>query len=117
MLYADKVTDLARRIDYVPCSSEREALLWERRLIRRYQPFFNSIWKDDKSYPYVKITLEEEFPRFVLTRKRPRRWNKRQSTRRPAPRGRAGSALETLGLEIDPVNQRLKPATLFLAAA
>ena len=63
---------LVRSIDYVPCASEREALLWERRLIRKHQPFFNAVWKDDKSYPYVKITLNEEFPRVFLTRKRKR---------------------------------------------
>lgn len=61
---------LVRHIDYIACSSEREALIWERNLIRRHQPFFNAMWKDDKSYPYVKITLEEDYPRFVVTRKR-----------------------------------------------
>ena len=61
---------LVRRIDYVPCASEREALLLEQRLIRARQPFFNVLWKDDKSYPYVKITLGEDFPRIVLTRRK-----------------------------------------------
>ena len=61
---------LVRKIDYIHCASEREALLWERRLIGRHQPFFNSMWKDDKSYPFVKITLEEEFPRFRVVRKK-----------------------------------------------
>ena len=53
---------MIRAIDYVPCDSEREALLLERRLIREHQPFFNAMWKDDKSYPYVKITLRRIFP-------------------------------------------------------
>lgn len=61
---------LIRSIDYVPCASEREALLWERRLIRKRQPFFNAVWKDDKSYPYVKVTLNEDFPRALLTRRK-----------------------------------------------
>ncbi|MBI4424911.1 MAG: excinuclease ABC subunit UvrC [Elusimicrobia bacterium] len=73
---ADRKTSLlaplVRTIDYVPCASEREALIWERRLIRKYQPFFNVIWKDDKSYPYVKITLNEDFPRVFLTRQKKR---------------------------------------------
>jgi excinuclease ABC subunit C len=61
---------LIRAIDYVACGSEREALLLERRLIREHQPFFNAMWKDDKSYPYVKITVREDFPRVLLTRRR-----------------------------------------------
>ena len=62
---------LIRSIDYVASASEREALLTERVLIRRYQPFFNEMWKDSKSYPYVKIT-KEDFPRVLFTRARPR---------------------------------------------
>jgi len=61
---------LVRAIDYVPCASEREALLLERRLISARQPFFNVLWKDDKSYPFVKITMGEDFPRLLLTRRK-----------------------------------------------
>ncbi|MBI3553884.1 MAG: excinuclease ABC subunit UvrC [Elusimicrobia bacterium] len=61
---------LIRKIDYISCSSEREALILERRLIRRHQPFFNSMWKDDKSYPFIKVTLGEDFPRVLMTRKK-----------------------------------------------
>lgn len=63
---------LIRQIDYVHCASEREALIWERKLIRRHQPFFNQVWKDDKSYPYVAITMGEDFPRMRVVRKRRR---------------------------------------------
>lgn len=63
---------LIRKIDYIACASEREALVWERRLIQKYQPFFNSLWKDDKSYPYVKITMQEDYPRFIMTRQKKR---------------------------------------------
>ncbi|HOW89300.1 MAG TPA: GIY-YIG nuclease family protein, partial [Elusimicrobiales bacterium] len=65
------LTALIRRIDYIASASEREALTTERELIRRYQPFFNVLWKDSKSYPYVKIT-SEDFPRIFFTRKRAR---------------------------------------------
>lgn len=61
---------LVRSIDYIPCASEREALLLERRLIHAHQPFFNSMWKDGKTYPYIKITLNEDFPRLLLTRRK-----------------------------------------------
>ncbi|MBI5625470.1 MAG: excinuclease ABC subunit UvrC [Elusimicrobia bacterium] len=67
---ASVMVPLIRRIDYIACASEREALLVERRLIGRHQPFFNSMWKDNKSYPWVKITLNEDFPRIILTRRR-----------------------------------------------
>jgi excinuclease ABC subunit C len=59
-----------RHVDYVPTASEREALVLERRLISRYKPVFNVMWKDDKSYPFLALTLQEDFPRLFLTRKR-----------------------------------------------
>lgn len=63
---------LIRRIDYVLCQSEREALLIERRLINEHQPFFNAMWKDGKTYPYLKISLQEDFPRLYTTRRKTR---------------------------------------------
>jgi excinuclease ABC subunit C len=63
---------LIRRIDYILCQSEREALLIERRLINENQPFFNAVWKDDKTYPYLKITMGEDFPRMLTTRRKVR---------------------------------------------
>jgi excinuclease ABC subunit C len=66
------LTPLIRRIDYILCESEREALLLERRLIHENQPFFNVMWKDDKSYPYLKLSLGEDFPRLYTTRRKVR---------------------------------------------
>ena len=60
---------LIRRIDYIASASEREALLTERQLIHKLQPFFNSMWKDSKTYPYVEIT-REDFPRLFFTRRK-----------------------------------------------
>ena len=62
---------LIRRIDYVASASEREALLVERQLIHKLQPFFNEMWKDSKSYPYIEIT-KEDFPRLFFTRRKTR---------------------------------------------
>lgn len=59
-----------RKIDYILCSSEREALILERQLINKVQPYFNAMWKDDKSYPYIKLSINEDFPRLYLTRKK-----------------------------------------------
>lgn len=56
-------------INYILCSSEREALLIERELIKKVQPHFNAMWKDDKSYPYIKLTMNEDFPRLIMSRK------------------------------------------------
>ncbi|MCI4368953.1 MAG: GIY-YIG nuclease family protein, partial [Thermoplasmata archaeon] len=59
-------------VDFVPTQTEREALLLEASLIKQYQPKFNTLLKDDRSYPYVAVTLGEPFPRVLLVR-RPRR--------------------------------------------
>lgn len=59
-------------VEFVPTSSEREALLLEASLIRQYQPRYNAFLKDDRSYPYLAVTLGEQFPRILLVR-RPRK--------------------------------------------
>ena len=56
-------------IDIIETDSEREAFLLENNLIRKYQPKYNIRLKDDKSYPYLKITVKEEFPRILFTRR------------------------------------------------
>ena len=64
---------LASRIaqyEYVVTDSEGEALILENTLIKRYKPKYNVRLKDDKTYPYIKIDLEEEFPRVYFTRRR-----------------------------------------------
>ena len=58
-----------KTINYILCASEREALLVERQLINKVQPYFNAMWKDDKTYPYIKFTVSEDFPRLIMTRK------------------------------------------------
>ena len=61
----DRVADL----EYTLTDSVSEALLLEANLIKRFQPRFNVRLKDDKSYPYIRITLGEDFPRIERTRK------------------------------------------------
>jgi excinuclease ABC subunit C len=56
-------------VDYTIVDSVSEALLLENTLIKRYRPRFNVRLKDDKSYPYIKITLADDFPRIERTRK------------------------------------------------
>ena len=59
-----KIEDL----EYIIVNSEKEALLLENNLIKKYRPYFNIRLKDDKSYPYLVIT-KEEHPRLLMTRK------------------------------------------------
>jgi len=60
-------------IDSIVVSSESEALLAEQNFIKQYRPRFNIRLRDDKSYPFIAISLDEEFPRVYFTRERHRR--------------------------------------------
>lgn len=66
-----KLTVLVRQVadlDWIVTGSEAEALLFESSLIKENQPKYNVSLRDDKSYPYLKVTLEEEFPRLFIGR-------------------------------------------------
>ena len=58
-------------VEYTLTDTVSEALLLEATLVKRYQPRFNVRLKDDKSYPFIKVTLGEDFPRIERTRKLP----------------------------------------------
>jgi excinuclease ABC subunit C len=66
------MTEQAASIDFLATESEAEALLAEQQFIKRHRPFFNIRLRDDKSYPYIGISLDEEFPRVYFTRERHR---------------------------------------------
>ena len=66
----DAMTSHIHDFDYILCDTEIEALTLENSLIKLYHPRYNIKLKDDKSYPYLKATVGEEFPRFLMTRKR-----------------------------------------------
>jgi excinuclease ABC subunit C len=65
------VIDKVAALDYTLTDSDSEAFLLEVNLIKRYRPRFNIRLKDDKSYPYIKITLGDDFPRVERTRRLP----------------------------------------------
>ncbi|MBP05689.1 MAG: excinuclease ABC subunit C [Chloroflexi bacterium] len=66
-----KVNELISKIkdfDYIVTESEQEALLLENQLIKKYQPKYNARLKDDKTYPFIKITKSEKYPQILITR-------------------------------------------------
>ncbi len=64
--------DQVESIDFLVTETEAEALLAEQQFIKRHRPRFNIRLRDDKSYPYVGVSLDEEFPRVYFTRERHR---------------------------------------------
>src|SRR5947209_5627655 len=56
-------------VDYIVVANEKEALALENHLIKQKQPRFNILLRDDKTYPYVKLTLADRFPRVYVTRR------------------------------------------------
>jgi excinuclease ABC subunit C len=59
----------AADVDYIVVANNKEALALENHLIKQKQPRFNILLRDDKTYPYVKLTLGERFPRVYVTRR------------------------------------------------
>ncbi len=78
-------------IDFFITDSEQEALILESNLIKKYRPLYNVRLKDDKSYPYIKVTLYEEWPRVMLTRRL-----KEDGSRYFGPFANAGSTRQTM---------------------
>ncbi|MDX2132007.1 MAG: excinuclease ABC subunit UvrC [Planctomycetota bacterium] len=64
----NRLLDVVEAVDVIPCESEWEALLTENRLIKDLKPRFNVRLTDDKTFPYLAITMREDFPRVFVTR-------------------------------------------------
>ena len=68
-----EMVETVESIEFVVTQTEAEALLAEQNFIKQYRPRFNVRLRDDKSYPYIAISLDEDFPRAYFTRERHRR--------------------------------------------
>ena len=58
-----------KEFEYIVTDSEMEALILECNLIKKHRPYYNIMLKDDKMYPYIKVTVNEDYPRIFVTRK------------------------------------------------
>ncbi len=63
-----KMVSLIRRFEYIVTDSELEALVLENNLIKEHSPKYNTMLKDDKTYPYIKVTVSEAYPRILFSR-------------------------------------------------
>lgn len=54
--------------EYITCQTEMEALILECNLIKKYAPKYNVLLRDDKTYPYIKVTMQDDYPRVLKTR-------------------------------------------------
>ena len=82
-----------RRFEYIVTDSELEALVLENNLIKEHRPKYNTMLRDDKTYPYIKVTLQERFPRVIITRQM-----KKDKGRYFGPFTSAGSVKDTVDL-------------------
>ena len=70
---SDRIAMMVRQvtdIEFIVTDTEAEALALEANLVKKHQPYYNVLLKDDKKYPYVCITWSEDYPRIFITRKR-----------------------------------------------
>lgn len=70
--HSDKVKSMVKNIfsfEYIMTDSELEALILECNLIKKYKPKYNILLRDDKTYPYIKVTVNEDYPRVLKVRR------------------------------------------------
>ena len=79
--------------EYIITDSELEALVLENNLIKEHRPKYNTMLKDDKTYPYIKVTMGEEYPRILFSRVM-----KKDKSRYFGPFTSAGSVKDTIEL-------------------
>jgi len=106
--HSPKVISMVKKIksfEYIVTGTEVEALILENNLIKKYSPKYNIMLKDDKTYPYIKLTVNEMFPRLYMTRK-----HNKDKARYFGPYTNSGAIKETIDiiLKIWPLRRCLK---------
>ena len=89
----DRMVSLIDHFEYIVTDSELEALVLENNLIKEYSPKYNTLLKDDKTYPYIKVTLGESYPRVLFSREM-----KKDKSRYFGPYTSAASVKDTIDL-------------------
>ena len=89
----DQMVKQIARFEYIITDSELEALVLECNLIKEHRPKYNTMLRDDKTYPYIKVTLGEEFPRVLFSR-----LMKKDKSRYFGPYTSAGAVKDTIEL-------------------
>lgn len=89
----DRMISKIDHFEYIVTDSELEALVLESNLIKEHRPKYNTMLMDDKSYPYIKVTLGEKFPRILLAREM-----KKDSSKYYGPYSNAGAVHDTIDL-------------------
>lgn len=88
-----KMVSQIERFEYIVTDSELEALVLESNLIKEHRPKYNTMLKDDKTYPYIKVTLGEPFPRILVAR-----GMKKDSSKYYGPYPTSGAVRDTIDL-------------------
>lgn len=89
----DKMVTLIARFEYIVTDSELEALVLENNLIKEHSPKYNTMLKDDKTYPYIKVTVGEDYPRVLFSRQM-----KKDKSKYFGPYTSAGAVKDTIEL-------------------
>lgn len=89
----EKMVSRIARFEYIITDSELEALVLECNLIKEHRPRYNTMLKDDKTYPYIKVTMDEEYPRVLFSRTM-----KKDKCRYFGPYTSAGAVNDTIDL-------------------
>ena len=97
------------RIEIIETTTEKEAFILENHLIKTYKPKYNVLLKDDKTFPYIKVTMNEPFPRIIVTRHKQRDGSRYYG---PFPSLGSSRSLKKTLYELFPIRDCKQPISL-----